>query len=182
MHTAALCTTPTAQCDSQRCHFQINQLPVFVSHLPPTRIALIVTAGLGLRTHSNSTTPSTRCTHLLPARTICLGVHPSPMYRCPCANPKPSICLCDQTLLGNTWVKRKWDGPEQFEDEATGKLMMLPTDMVGAHTFRMPTPRCFAIVVLDQVMGQFKQLTCSRHSASASNPDWPTPSSCCSSN
>jgi len=26
-------------------------------------------------------------------------------------------------------VKRKWDGNEQFEDEATGKLMMLPSDM-----------------------------------------------------
>ena len=35
-----------------------------------------------------------------------------------------------QTLLGNKWVKRKWEGPEQFEDEATGLLMMLPTDVV----------------------------------------------------
>jgi len=33
------------------------------------------------------------------------------------------------TLLENKWVKRDWDGNEQFEDEATGKLMMLPTDM-----------------------------------------------------
>jgi len=33
------------------------------------------------------------------------------------------------TLMGNKWVKRKWDGPEQFEDEATGLLMMLPTDL-----------------------------------------------------
>merc|ERR1719201_1325182 len=33
------------------------------------------------------------------------------------------------TLLENKWVKRKWDGNEQFEDEATGKLMMLPSDM-----------------------------------------------------
>ena len=38
--------------------------------------------------------------------------------------------LCGQTLLENKWVKRKWDGNEQFEDEATGKLMMLPSDMV----------------------------------------------------
>jgi len=33
------------------------------------------------------------------------------------------------TLLENEWVKRDWDGNEQFEDVATGKLMMLPTDM-----------------------------------------------------
>ena len=39
-------------------------------------------------------------------------------------------CLYAQTLLNNKWVKRKWDGPEQFEDEATGLLMMLPTDLV----------------------------------------------------
>lgn len=31
-------------------------------------------------------------------------------------------------LLNNTWTKKKWDGPEQFEDP-TGELMMLPSDM-----------------------------------------------------
>lgn len=31
-------------------------------------------------------------------------------------------------LLDNTWTKKKWDGPEQFEDP-TGELMMLPSDM-----------------------------------------------------
>ena len=28
-----------------------------------------------------------------------------------------------------TWQKRNWDGPEQYEDKETKKLMMLPTDM-----------------------------------------------------
>ena len=32
-------------------------------------------------------------------------------------------------LLDKTWKKREWDGPEQFEDEETGSLMMLPTDI-----------------------------------------------------
>lgn len=32
-------------------------------------------------------------------------------------------------LLQKTWVPRKWDGPAQFEDKETGKLMMLPTDI-----------------------------------------------------
>jgi len=32
-------------------------------------------------------------------------------------------------LLNNKWVKKKWDGPEQFEDEATKELMMLPADL-----------------------------------------------------
>jgi len=31
-------------------------------------------------------------------------------------------------LLNNTWTKKKWNGPEQFEDP-TGKLMMLPADL-----------------------------------------------------
>jgi len=31
-------------------------------------------------------------------------------------------------LLDNTWTKKQWDGPEQFEDP-TGDIMMLPTDM-----------------------------------------------------
>eukprot|EP01006_Ploeotia_vitrea_P031379 TRINITY_DN63713_c0_g2_i1.p1 TRINITY_DN63713_c0_g2~~TRINITY_DN63713_c0_g2_i1.p1 ORF type:complete len:429 (+),score=248.20 TRINITY_DN63713_c0_g2_i1:159-1289(+) len=34
-----------------------------------------------------------------------------------------------RNLVHLTWRKRKWDGPEQFEDEETGKLMMLPTDI-----------------------------------------------------
>ena len=34
-----------------------------------------------------------------------------------------------KNLLHRTWVPRKWDGPKQFEDEETGKLMMLPSDM-----------------------------------------------------
>lgn len=31
-------------------------------------------------------------------------------------------------LLESKWTKKKWDGPEQFEDES-GELMMLPTDI-----------------------------------------------------
>jgi len=31
-------------------------------------------------------------------------------------------------LLNNTWTKKKWNGPEQFEDPS-GKLMMLPADL-----------------------------------------------------
>ena len=32
-------------------------------------------------------------------------------------------------LLEDKWKARVWDGPLQYEDEATGKLMMLPTDV-----------------------------------------------------
>lgn len=32
-------------------------------------------------------------------------------------------------LLVRKWQPRKWDGPLQYEDEETGRLMMLPTDM-----------------------------------------------------
>lgn len=32
-------------------------------------------------------------------------------------------------LLENTWVKKRWDGPEQFEDKPTKELMMLPADL-----------------------------------------------------
>jgi len=43
-----------------------------------------------------------------------------------------------QELLNNKWVKKKWDGPEQFEDEATRELMMTPADLVllSDHKFR----------------------------------------------
>jgi hypothetical protein len=34
-----------------------------------------------------------------------------------------------KNLMGLEWRKKKWDGPEQFEDIDTGELMMLPTDM-----------------------------------------------------
>lgn len=34
-----------------------------------------------------------------------------------------------KVLLNMDWEKRKWDGPEQFEDQLTGNLMMLPTDL-----------------------------------------------------
>eukprot|EP01111_Echinosteliopsis_oligospora_P019004 TRINITY_DN898_c0_g1_i1.p1 TRINITY_DN898_c0_g1~~TRINITY_DN898_c0_g1_i1.p1 ORF type:complete len:459 (+),score=145.02 TRINITY_DN898_c0_g1_i1:86-1378(+) len=34
-----------------------------------------------------------------------------------------------RNLLNLTWKPRKWDGPLQFEDEETGKLMMLASDM-----------------------------------------------------
>ena len=47
----------------------------------------------------------------------------------------PTMHLCGQTLLENKWVKRDWDGNEQFEDVATGKLMMLPTDMVHIYIY-----------------------------------------------
>ena len=32
-------------------------------------------------------------------------------------------------LLEQTWVKKNWNGPDQFVDKATGSLMMLPTDL-----------------------------------------------------
>ena len=32
-------------------------------------------------------------------------------------------------LLNMDWQKRQWDGPEQYEDKQTQRLMMLPTDM-----------------------------------------------------
>jgi len=35
-----------------------------------------------------------------------------------------------KTLFGNKWIPKKWDGPLQYEDAKTGRLMMLPTDMV----------------------------------------------------
>jgi cytochrome c peroxidase len=31
-------------------------------------------------------------------------------------------------LLEETWTKKKWDGPEQFENKS-GDLMMLPADL-----------------------------------------------------
>lgn len=34
-----------------------------------------------------------------------------------------------RNLVNLEWVPRKWDGPLQFTDTATGRLMMLPTDM-----------------------------------------------------
>ena len=34
-----------------------------------------------------------------------------------------------KNLLNLTWNEREWDGPLQFADSATGKLMMLPTDI-----------------------------------------------------
>lgn len=34
-----------------------------------------------------------------------------------------------QELAHKKWVQKKWDGPVQYEDKETGKLMMLPTDM-----------------------------------------------------
>lgn len=33
------------------------------------------------------------------------------------------------TLKREKWRKKKWGGPEQYEDENSGKLMMLPADM-----------------------------------------------------
>lgn len=32
-------------------------------------------------------------------------------------------------LLNQKWTERKWCGPKQFQDEESGELMMLPTDM-----------------------------------------------------
>ena len=34
-----------------------------------------------------------------------------------------------KNLVNLKWVPRKWDGPLQYEDEETGELMMLPTDL-----------------------------------------------------
>merc|ERR1712173_503554 len=33
-------------------------------------------------------------------------------------------------LFEEDWVVKKWNGPKQFVDKATGKIMMLPADMV----------------------------------------------------
>lgn len=38
-------------------------------------------------------------------------------------------CVTSQDLKNKKWSKKKWNGPLQYEDP-TGKLMMLPTDMV----------------------------------------------------
>jgi cytochrome c peroxidase len=32
-------------------------------------------------------------------------------------------------LLNQEWVPKKWNGPAQYIDKATGRLMMLPSDM-----------------------------------------------------
>jgi len=42
-----------------------------------------------------------------------------------------------QELLNHKWVKKNWNGPEQYEDE-THELMMLPADLVliQDHKFR----------------------------------------------
>ncbi|KAJ2853681.1 heme peroxidase, partial [Coemansia erecta] len=32
-------------------------------------------------------------------------------------------------LLNNEWVPKKWNGPFQYVDKATGQFMMLPADM-----------------------------------------------------
>mmetsp|Transcript_5442 Transcript_5442/g.6638 ORF Transcript_5442/g.6638 Transcript_5442/m.6638 type:complete len:239 (-) Transcript_5442:20-736(-) len=32
-------------------------------------------------------------------------------------------------LVEKEWIEKKWDGPFQYTDKATGKLMMLPTDI-----------------------------------------------------
>ncbi len=32
-------------------------------------------------------------------------------------------------ILNQEWVPRAWDGPLQYQDKATGRLMMLPTDL-----------------------------------------------------
>jgi len=45
------------------------------------------------------------------------------------APPPPRPPPPPQELLNNTWTKKKWDGPLQYEDKS-GTLMMLPTDMV----------------------------------------------------
>ena len=34
-----------------------------------------------------------------------------------------------RNLLNLTWKKRNWSGNLQYQDEETGKLMMLPTDL-----------------------------------------------------
>ena len=38
-----------------------------------------------------------------------------------------------QELFNEKWVKKNWNGPLQYEDKATQKLMMLPTDMVRTN-------------------------------------------------
>lgn len=41
-------------------------------------------------------------------------------------------------LLNKKWKQREWDGPEQYADEETGELMMLPTDiaLIDDESFR----------------------------------------------
>jgi hypothetical protein len=36
-------------------------------------------------------------------------------------------------LLHRTWKLREWDGPLQFEDEESGTLMMLPSDLARTN-------------------------------------------------
>ena len=32
-------------------------------------------------------------------------------------------------LLKQKWIEKKWNGPKQYIDKATGSLMMLPSDL-----------------------------------------------------
>ncbi|RUS13329.1 heme peroxidase, partial [Endogone sp. FLAS-F59071] len=45
--------------------------------------------------------------------------------------PSPTVFTNDyfNQLLTQKWVEKKWKGPKQYVDKATGELMMLPADM-----------------------------------------------------
>jgi len=45
------------------------------------------------------------------------------------ANPLGFGNLFFIELFDKEWVEKKWNGPKQFVDKPTGKLMMLPTDL-----------------------------------------------------
>ena len=51
-------------------------------------------------------------------------------------------------LKNNEWIKREWDGPEQYTDVATKRLLMLPTDLA------LTTDPIFAPVVTEYAENQ----------------------------
>lgn len=44
-------------------------------------------------------------------------------------NPLGFSNMFFKELYNKTWVVKEWDGPKQYVDKETGKLMMLPTDL-----------------------------------------------------
>merc|ERR1740117_1243843 len=65
-------------------------------------------------------------------------------------------------LLNKKWNKRAWDGPEQYQDEETGELMMLPTDiaLINDDSFRPHVERYAADsqVFFDEFAAAFAKL------------------------
>lgn len=59
---------------------------------------------------------------------MCTGV-----CQCVCISGNTGVlmCACVHCTSPHPRIPRQWDGPLQYQDEETGKLMMLPADMVG---------------------------------------------------